>query len=303
MISFELKQQINYFLYKWKGIRLSDSVKELAGGKINNVLQLQFERPPYSAVVKINNNSRPVDIKDEFNNLVYLKEQTFFPVPEPYYFAEDKENKKSCYFMEYFNGPYLRQAPLTEIDKNRIDIEIAENLIELHNHKRELFGGIFGNTTQFWHEEFYKRADQYYKKIEGKVSSHVYKRIGEIMNRFAQIFTGAGMPSLVHGDIWTANIIVNEGKNGWYLKGFVDAGPTFSDPEYEIAYMELFGHFGNSFFETYYKTIPKRKGYNFRKLVYWLNTMIIHVYYFGGEYVGKAEKLTEQITEILSENI
>jgi len=58
--------------------------------------------------------------------------------------------------------------------------------------------------------------------------------------------------------------------------------------------LEVFGTVTGAFFERYASVRPLREGYPVRRLYYWLNTLLLHVWLFGdAHYVGRTERLTE----------
>jgi fructosamine-3-kinase len=90
-----------------------------------------------------------------------------------------------------------------------------------------------------------------------------------------------GQPTLVHGDIWAGNVMVSQGEDGWHLTGIVDPGTQYADVEMELAYLEVFNTVGADFFQEYIAHRPLRPVYELRRLFYWLNTYMIHVWIFG----------------------
>ena len=88
-----------------------------------------------------------------------------------------------------------------------------------------------------------------------------------------------GDPTLIHNDVWAGNIIVHECHDGWHLSGLVDpAGLQYADVEKELAYLQAFDTVGEAFFRVYERRRPLRPGYERRKLFYWLNTYMTHVW-------------------------
>jgi fructosamine-3-kinase len=69
--------------------------------------------------------------------------------------------------------------------------------------------------------------------------------------------------------------------------------------EYELAYLQVFNTVGETFFDVYYAHTPKRNGYELRRLVYWLNTMIIHVDHFGNEYLPPLKQIMKTLYQMM----
>jgi fructosamine-3-kinase len=106
---------------------------------------------------------------------------------------------------------------------------------------------------------------------------------------------------LVHGDLWANNILVDpEAPGGIAVKGYIDPGAEYADPEYELAYLEVFRTVGPRFWEIYRRAHAVDAGYPLRRTVYHFHTMLVHIWYFGdAHYHRRAEALAEQIAGAL----
>lgn len=86
------------------------------------------------------------------------------------------------------------------------------------------------------------------------------------------------VPSLVHGDIWSGNII-----DGCYL---IDPAVSFSDREVELAFMAVFGGIPRAMWGGYLDAWPLDDGWERRRPALQLHHLLVHVRLFGGGYVG-----------------
>ena len=103
-------------------------------------------------------------------------------------------------------------------------------------------------------------------------------------------------PTLIHGDIWAANIMVNDtDPDKPLINAFLDVNAQFADVEYELAYLNVFHTADETFFSEYTKHHPLRPDFERRCLVYWLNTMMIHIWYFGPSYVPSCQDIARRI--------
>ena len=89
-------------------------------------------------------------------------------------------------------------------------------------------------------------------------------------------------PSLVHGDVWSANVLAE----GDRITAFLDPAIYHADPEIELAFISLFNSFGDAFFERYGEIRSLRDGFfEERRDLYNLYPLLVHVYFFGGGYL------------------
>ncbi|MEZ4613228.1 MAG: fructosamine kinase family protein [Caldilineaceae bacterium] len=64
-------------------------------------------------------------------------------------------------------------------------------------------------------------------------------------------------PSLVHGDIWSANVLAQDGR----ITGVLDPAVYYGHREIELAYIFLFHSFGGAFRHRYLELWPLTPGY------------------------------------------
>ena len=89
-------------------------------------------------------------------------------------------------------------------------------------------------------------------EAEGALPAKLLVRIERLAERLADYLIEPRHPSLLHGDLWTGNVLVR----GDRVAGFVDPAIYYGHPEIELAFTTLFGTFGATFFETYEKLLP-----------------------------------------------
>jgi protein-ribulosamine 3-kinase len=83
------------------------------------------------------------------------------------------------------------------------------------------------------------------------------------------------------------------------IVSFIDLQGHFAEVEYELAYLCVFSTADKTFFDRYTQKFPLRPGFDQRCLIYWLNTMMLHVWHFGNAYLPSCENLARQISQII----
>ena len=97
--------------------------------------------------------------------------------------------------------------------------------------------------------------------------------------------------SLVHGDLWSGNVGVDE--NG---KGVIyDPASWWADNEVDIAMTKLFGGFGKEFYEEYHKIFPLKEGFEKRVIIYNFYHILNHANMFGGSYLNQVKNYVKEI--------
>ena len=88
------------------------------------------------------------------------------------------------------------------------------------------------------------------------------------------------VPSLLHGDLWSGNFLIDEHS----APVVFDPAVYYGEREVEIAYAELFGGFRDEFFAAYNAEWPLQKGYERRRPLHQLLHALNHLNHFGEKY-------------------
>lgn len=116
-----------------------------------------------------------------------------------------------------------------------------------------------------------------------------FDRVLELIPR---ALAGIERPALVHGDLWGGN---------WFTS--VEGEPVLIDPaayrghgEVDLAMSELFGGFGAAFYEAYDDVAVVEEAYSaYRKDLYQLYYLLVHVNLFGGGYEGGSLRAARRV--------
>jgi protein-ribulosamine 3-kinase len=99
-------------------------------------------------------------------------------------------------------------------------------------------------------------------------------------------------PCLLHGDLWSGNTYATA--NG--VPAIIDPAVYRGDGEVDLAMTELFGGFGRAFYDAYDEIRPIDPGYvAFRRDLYQLYYLLVHVNLFGGAYEAPARGAAERV--------
>lgn len=247
----------------------------LNGGCISDVRRLTLS-DGRDVVAKL---GRGLDLEGAM--LSYLAQHSRLPVPEVYFSAED-----------LLLIAYLPTAgPLTVQSQE----DAADHLAALHQitgprhgfERTTVIGGLKQPNEQMesWLEFFREQRLMYMTETAvqtKKLPPDVALRIARLAEHLERWIDDSAKPSLLHGDIWTGNVLVN----GDRIVGFVDPAIYYGDPEIELAFSTLFGTFGEPFFARYGEHRPLKPGFAERRDIYNLYPLLVHVRLFGAPYVN-----------------
>jgi len=127
---------------------------------------------------------------------------------------------------------------------------------------------------------------------KGHISKEIVERL-ELLCRdmYKRIDMAKIIPSLLHGDLWSGNILFN--MNGATL---IDPAISFGDKEMDLAYILMFDTFGDTFFESYQEVHPLSEDfYEVKVPLYQLYPLLVHVALYGGSYSVQLEMLLKNL--------
>jgi fructosamine-3-kinase len=115
-----------------------------------------------------------------------------------------------------------------------------------------------------------------------EISSHIAVQFESLFKKLPQLLPQE-KPSLLHGDLWSGNLITDS--NGEPC--LIDPAVYYGNREAEIAFTRLFGGFSTLFYESYCENYPLLPGFSMRSDVYNLYPLMVHVNLFGGGYLSQ----------------
>ncbi|MBI1215268.1 MAG: phosphotransferase [Alphaproteobacteria bacterium] len=224
--------------------------------------------------------------------LKYLKTKSKLPVPEVFY------SNEHVIIMQFIEGQHMLDGAGQE--------QAAEMLAELHGiaaaqygfDRDTLIGALRQPNAQsedwvtfFTHQRLFHMAQEALK--ESKITTQMMKQIERIAPRLPGILQDCNPPALVHGDIWSGNVIVQRGK----VAAFLDPAIYYADPEVELAFIRLFNTFDEVFFKRYHEIRPIKPGFfEERADLYNIYPLLVHTRLFGASYARKVQKILDRFS-------
>ncbi|WP_041244967.1 fructosamine kinase family protein [Gloeobacter kilaueensis] len=123
--------------------------------------------------------------------------------------------------------------------------------------------------------------------IEERPARLLIERLPEILGEHTPV------PSLLHGDLWSGNAdFTTAGEPVLF-----DPATYYGDRETDLAMSELFGGFGDAFYQGYRRAWPLEPGYERRKILYNLYHVLNHYNLFGGSYAQQANRMIRTLLD------
>lgn len=122
----------------------------------------------------------------------------------------------------------------------------------------------------------------------------VMTRLERFCARLGEFIAEPASPSLVHGDVWSGNVLTRAGRVG----AFIDPAIHFAHAEVELAFVGMFSTFGRAFYDRYAERRPIAEGFFepaaglrlARRDVYNLYPLLVHTRLFGGSYASSVSE-------------
>ncbi|MFN3404022.1 MAG: fructosamine kinase family protein [Cytophagaceae bacterium] len=267
------------------------TVKSVAGGCINRCFHVSGSNSDY--FIKINNASYNDMFNKEAIGLDALAKVDSLKVPRV--LAEGRDNNLIYLILEYITPGY----PSNDYWK-----ECAQGLAKVHNHSSDTYGFYTDNyigslkqvnkASSTWIDFFISYRLQYQLDLAmnaGKVGKEILESFNKLYNKLSDILP-VEKPSLLHGDLWSGNLITSAmGK-----PVLIDPAVYFGNREAELAFTTLFGGFPEKFYSVYNEICPLQPGFGERIDIYNLYPLIVHVNLFGGFYLNQVRSILKRYT-------
>lgn len=260
-------------------------IAPLSGGCIGQVYEVHLVGGEH-LVAKVDEGQQPV-LAVEGYMLRYLASHSDLPVPAVHHCSD------RLLLMSYLPGDSHFSAEAQR--------HAAELLAALHGvtapafglERDTLIGGLHQPNpwTESW-LDFFREQRLFYMAGEGvragRLPADFRPRLEKFCARLDDWLAEPEQPSLIHGDVWTTNVLAVGGR----ITGFVDPAIYYAHPEIELAFATLFGTFGEPFFARYQELRPIPPGFfEERRDIYNLYPLLVHVRLFGGGYVSSVDRI------------
>jgi fructosamine-3-kinase len=180
--------------------------------------------------------------------------------------------------------------------------DFGAKLAALHRESGETFGldhdNYIGslpqnnNPEQSWTEFFVAhrlrpQVDMAYK--ENKVDADVCRKFEAFFERLPTMLP-TERASLVHGDLWSGNLLADEAGQPC----LIDPAVYYGNREVDLAMTQLFGGFEPTFIQAYNSVFPLLPGYSARFDIYNLYPLLVHLNLFGSSYQPRVVSILRQ---------
>lgn len=225
------------------------------------VYRVELEESPYRLAVKCSNN--PELLEQEYEQIKFINDKVDCKFPRLYHFGLCGD-KSAVMIMEHFDGVSASKLKNIRKAKESLPDIIIDNLLKIHSVHNGKFGPIDNAVYDTWldyYSEFSGEIYDFAKKAynDGRLSKKVLKAVRLSYEKLGDILRNAdGKPTLIHGDYWQPNFIVNP--DTYELVGVIDPfNIMWTEPEYELFALTVGGSKKLKLYENYKSKISHSK--------------------------------------------
>jgi len=268
---------------------LSEPIKStspVSGGCIADSRKLQLESGKVYFLKQLRGSSSG-GFDAEERGLEELRKSSTVNVPEVVCKGSD------FLLLQWIEAGFSRSSSSMEM--------LGRQFAELHRYRGKKFGfsedNLLGDNTQSnmpskegslnWAAFFAENRLEFQTIMavkKGYATPELRNLMENLIKKFPDLISGTEEePSLLHGDLWSGNYLIDERGIPW----LIDPAVYYGHREADMAMTSLFGGFSNSFYSAYKSAYPIAPGYAEREPLYQLYHLLNHLNLFGTGYYGQ----------------
>ncbi|MDT0689198.1 fructosamine kinase family protein [Salegentibacter sp. F188] len=262
----------------------TNNFQSLTGGDINDVFLIETTTSE-KLVIKINDSNKyPGMFEAERAGLDELRKAEVIDVPKGLFTGEVQD--QSYLILQYIDTSN-KVSDFWEV--------FGEQMAALHRTTSKDFGfetdNYIGSLPQY--NKSCDSASEFYISQRLEPQLEMAKNAGYNLGNIKNFLKNASElipnepPTLVHGDLWGGNFIVNS--KG--LPCLIDPAVAYAPREMDLAMMKLFGGFDTQLFKSYNSHFPLEPGFEERVPLWQLYYLLVHLNIFGSSYKNSVEKI------------
>ena len=251
----------------------------LNGGDINQVFKVELNNQ--NLVIKLNKSKDLPQLFEKEKKGLELLSQSNFIIPKPHLYGTYKS-------YDFLIIDYI------ETGRNLNWGDFGEKLAQLHQIEGKHFGldhdNYIGSLIQV-NEQCNEWSDFYTNHrllaLTAKARDQgVFERkhclfVEKLCQKLNELIPACD-PSLIHGDLWSGNLLAD--KSGQPV--LIDPAVYYGHPEMDWAMLSLFGNYPEEATRSYQNIKPLEKGLGERIDIHQLYPLLVHLILFGRGYLS-----------------
>lgn len=266
------------------------SISRLSGGDINSVYFLKTAKGNF--VVKLNDKEKyPNMLQKEAKGLELLGKRG---VSTPTVIEHFEHGDSQLIILDHIES---------ETPTRQFWLRFANDLSKLHQKDNPYFGLDHHNYIGSLHQDNSAKPSWEKFFVENRlvplikmgfdkallVKGHLAK-FEHLFKMLPELIPDEN-PSLLHGDLWSGNLLCGQGQ----APVFIDPAVYYGHREVDIAMTKMFGGFDQVFLSHYNEIYPLENGWEKRIEIHNLYPNLVHLNLFGKSYLSGIESVLNKI--------
>ena len=275
-------------------------VEASGAGCINETYQVARKNLP-SVFIKVGKPGQLDMFEKEARGLDLLRQCDAIHVPQVYGAAQLND----CALLAI---EFISLSPLRAAQESRFGAALAQ----LHSFEGDSFGldhhNFIGRTHQIndWKSDWWtfyceNRLLPQRKLAQMKgMRSELLKELDRLIDVVPEAMQShQPRASLLHGDLWSGNMAMDEAG----VPTLFDPAVYYGDGETDLAMSRMFGAPGDAFYSAYHDIIPRQEGHEVRRGLYDLYHWLNHFNLFGVGYLGQVELTLDGLLQAMERSM
>jgi len=267
--------------------------QRIYGGDINDAFQIRLSNHE-TVFLKTNAMEQVHFFETELAGLLALRSARQIGVPMPLGLGIDREKGISFLLLEFIHSSGKKKQYWEEFGHQLAKMHKAEcSEYVPDSGENAAYGFLMDNYIGASPQKnlpdvswvsFYRdcRLAPQMRMAERYLDGPMRKQCQYILDHLDRYLCEPKFPSLLHGDLWSGNVLCGNDGNAWILDPAVYVGHFETD----LAMTQLFGSFPFSFYAAYHEVNPIEHEFYERRELYHLYHLLNHLNLFGSSYLG-----------------
>lgn len=230
------------------------SVEPIGKGASACVYKIETTEKPYVLAVKYSSNANL--LKQEYEQIRFISDRVDCKLPKLYHFGVLEDDHSAIMIMQLFNGVSANKIRHIRKASKILPDMIVDNLLKIHMVHNDKFGPVHHAVYNTWYDYYSDFAYDIYNFAKssynsGKMRKKAFQAVELSYKNLDKILSeNSGKPTLIHGDYWQPNFIVNP--ETYELVGLIDPfNIMWAEPEYELFALTVGGSAKFKLYENY----------------------------------------------------
>lgn len=246
-----------------------------------------------SVFLKYNSIANKEMLESELDGIEAIASTGVIDTPKIFCYGTDEGTSTSFIMMELIHEGVKTERAIGMLGNKMANLHLADagRFVEggTYGYKQDNYIGAtkqINTPKDSWIDFFRECRLEPQIRMAEKHLKPMMREVNKFLDKLDNVLIEPKKPSLVHGDMWGGNHIINVHR----MPVLIDPAVYVGHSEVDIAMSEMFEPFPRVFYDIYRQKMPKEDGYEDRREIYNLYHFLNHLNIFGLKYLMPIKK-------------